>query len=285
MKVILFIGSLLFLLSANSAEIYYKKTTQVHDVFINGKIEKGDYDKFIKILNDIFDITNEEFLGLSHRKDFDEWKDKFELGNLHGLARITVNLNSIGGDVIEAVKIGKAARDMLLETSTGNAFIDNEDNLKYQKCWSACFFIWVSGIERIAFSEKGITLGIHRLRFSHDFYKKLTSEQAQLKYKEMQKNAKSILREMDVPDKFYNKMFNTSSNEMYYLSGTERQELWGITPYFEELINSKCRNFSNKEINYCKRANASKERWERMSQYFSVKKNIKPKYDLRKYYD
>jgi hypothetical protein len=274
MKVILFIGSLLFLLTANSADIYYKKTTQVHDVFIEGKIKKGDYDKFLKILNDIFDITNEEFLGLSHRKNFDELKDKFELGNLHGLARITVNLNSIGGDVNEAVKIGKVARDMLLETSTGNAFIDNEDNLKYQKCWSACFFIWVSGIERSAFSEKGITLGIHRLRFSHDFYKKLTSEQAQIKYKEMQQNAKSILREMDVPDKFYNIMFNTSSNEMYYLSITERRELWGITPYFEELINSKCREFSKTEIERCKLANTSKERWERMNQYFSVKKDI-----------
>jgi hypothetical protein len=113
---------------------------------------------------------------------------------------------------------------------------------------SACFFIWVSGVERRAITRSGKnSLGIHRLFFSQAQYKELSASQAEAEYKRIRETAELFLKEMDVPEQYSDRMFRVPSNDVYYLSAAEIDELEGKSPYYEELLYSRCGNYTKAE--------------------------------------
>ena len=114
---------LIFLMSTAKADFMIKDGNP----FIYNEISKGDYDKYKNyMINNIENNTID--------------KEMFQL-----------RLNSLGGDLKEAIKIGRLVRSLSVFT-----VLDEENDLDY-KCASSCFFIYIGGINR------GYTLGIHIL--------------------------------------------------------------------------------------------------------------------------
>jgi len=211
---------------------------------IDGTIMKGDYNKFKDLLSKISTLATTDFNEAKRKntEEYKKWVKKY--GAQEGAARITLYLNSLGGDVVEAIKIGRAVRDLLLNTHTG---LDTSSaDFKELKCMSACFFIWISGVDRRA-SPGDKTLGIHRLYFEKNHYKGLTSKQAEIKYKNLKNKAVTFLKEMGVSEKYADKMFAVPSNDVYILSEKEVDDLEGMVPYYEELLFSRCGAFTKHE--------------------------------------
>lgn len=113
--VILFALNVSFVQAAN---IDFIKRGVMYVLKIDGKIENGDFPKFVDKLSQVFALCtadSQESLKKFKEEDpsaYKNWTDKY--GEPKGLARITVSLNSTGGDIAEAMKIGRAVRVCLL---------------------------------------------------------------------------------------------------------------------------------------------------------------------------
>jgi hypothetical protein len=140
-------------------------------VVIEGKIEAGDYDKLRNIYGE---------RGYS----------EFSLG----MSEVSVlSLASPGGDLAEAMKIGRLVRALKLTTAapSRNPFRSHLDmgSVGYgghtlqnpranYKCASACFFIFVGGIKSIADDETDeAILGIHKPYLSDSDLRMLGGDQ------------------------------------------------------------------------------------------------------------
>src|SRR4030042_1288022 len=111
MKTIIFVPSIVLLIlilvsGAKAADIFIEKKEPC-SITIQGNIERGDYEKIIKAVK--------------------------KHGSIPGYIRI----NSPGGDVIEAIKIGRFARKGLLSFWVA------------KQCNSACVFIYFATVRDI----------------------------------------------------------------------------------------------------------------------------------------
>jgi hypothetical protein len=136
---------------------------------LEGNIEPGDYDKLRSVLGEM--RVNQFYLGSPSANNF--------------------YLASPGGDLGEAMKIGRLVRALKLHTIVPSRWSDPrtlevtvaERKLKNPKtnymCASACFFIFVAGIERTADSPFGdAILGIHRPYLSASDLRTQSGDQA-----------------------------------------------------------------------------------------------------------
>lgn len=219
-------------------------------ITINGEISSGDYSKFIKVSKEVFARSTAiyKFNLMTTEKENPERIAKFKskFGQVNGLADVTVELNSNGGNALESMQIGNAIQDMALNTKV------TANNQKKSQCMSSCFFIWVAGIERtVLFDDISKSIGIHRVYYDQDYYKKLSSEQAEIEYKKVVDTTESYLKKMRVPDNIKEKIFNIPSNEIYWLTKDEIENIEGMSPYYHELIISKCGSQTKEdETNY-----------------------------------
>lgn len=192
-------------------------------ILIDGKIEKGDFEKFVSILG-----------SFSDEKDFfpssisDDVLGKIQTGNnQYDEMRLGVEINSIGGDVIEAIKIGRLIEKFRLETSMG------------KQCLSACFFIYVGGVQRVHYSKP--KLGVHRPYFDPVYFSDLTSSQAKTKHSEMIEVTKNYLREMNVAQELIELTYRTSPSDILYLTSDQFEKWIGeYQPFFEDWLQSNC---------------------------------------------
>jgi hypothetical protein len=137
---------------------------------------------------------------------------------------------SPGGDAIEAMKMGRLIRTLALTTGSNDT------------CNSACFLVWVAGVDRGAL---GGTLGLHRPYFARHYFAGLSRAQAETRYREMSNQVQKYLEEMDVPQKIIHLVFQTSSDKVYFIGPMEGDQnaYWsveGTVPFFQEWIISKC---------------------------------------------
>lgn len=176
-----------------------------HSISMTGKIEGGDYEKLLSFIRaNPYDV----FTGL-------------------GVTKIQSN----GGDLVEAIKIGK-----LLKTLRARVFAE--------ECISACFFIYVMAPTHL-FSFTGASditrsLGVHRPYFDKQNFAKLSPKQAELRYEELEKNARDVLVSAKVPQNLIDKMFSVPSSDVYFLTYDEKVQLGMFHPAFEELVIAKC---------------------------------------------
>jgi hypothetical protein len=257
-----YVGILALFLNASiakAANIEVKGRGSSYSVIINGQIEKGDYSKFMDKLSQAFALSSaesmESFIKLKNDNPIAYKKYMEKYNDPMGSVNIGIWLNSIGGDVVEAMKIGGAVRDMLLPTSTGFYFVyeeKSEEKSQVMTCMSAGFFIWIAGVDRNAYIPPSYgnksSLGIHRPYWDKEYFKNLSSEEAEREYGRLENTAKQYLQAMGLPDKYITKMFNVPSNEVYFLSEDEIDSLEGKIPYFEELLLSRCESFTKQEF-------------------------------------
>jgi hypothetical protein len=135
--------------------------------------------------------------------------------------------DSGGGDLNEAIEIGKLVNELYLRVEV------------IGKCYSACSFIALSAKDRVFMGD----MGLHRPYFNKTYYAGLSAQEAEKKYKTMSEKVKAYLKENDVPTKAIDKMFSTSSADIWVLDMHASNKLFGaLKPSFYEWVKARCPN-------------------------------------------
>ena len=163
----------------------------------------------------------------------------------------TLLLDSLGGDVSEALRLAQMVREAMLRTSTildtgalakGSAGARTRSNWP---CVSACFLVWVAGTERESYSavikaEGEVGIGLHRPYFSPNTYADSPAKVAELQ-QAMTTAVQDYLRREHVPERFIEKMLESSSRDVYWLRESgDPFALNGRAPWFEEMMIARC---------------------------------------------
>ena len=201
---------------------------------LEGKIVAGDYDNL------------RNFLGI--KSNF----DKISGG---------VFLASPGGDVAEAMKMGRLIRALRLSTDApsgpqtgiarfGESLI-HANNLKNPKnnylCASACFFVYVAGIYRnLNWTGR---LGVHRpTQLETKARTPSSDESTKSTAWFIHETVKNYLRDMDVPDKYVGLIFSTPPNDVRWITQNEfDSDLRGFIPELKDWVGAKCDPYTSRE--------------------------------------
>lgn|GEM_PF-2609922 len=179
--------------------------------------------------------------GLIETGDSDKLLNKIKSTKHSGLL-----LNSKGGDLEEAIKIGNIVKTL------GMSIFVSKDGI----CGSACFFIYMNGLARFAagieFKEHAKSpeagfIAIHRPFF------KVADTNTNSNQKLLEKKAAEYLKDLSVPTDLIEKMMSASSVDAYYLTIDDIDRLRTMPSEIEELYISKCKfnPKDTKNINTC----------------------------------
>jgi hypothetical protein len=199
------------------------RNTDRSALLMTGEIVLGDYDRFV----DAIRSAGTSFFGLQ--------------------------LRSGGGNVAEAIRIGRLARQLMMyvylpfpahlqnlptsRNAIGNCAFDARIVGKPVPCGcaSACTLIFFGGAFRV-----GWEVQIHRIAFPKEYFGSLSPQEADEKYKQGMDQIRSYLAEMGIDDKFYFMMLETPSDRIKTVSLSEAPQLFGWAPSLEEWLTAKC---------------------------------------------
>jgi hypothetical protein len=225
------------------APLHAADITGARTVVLEGKIEAGDYDKLKSLYGE---RGHHEFdLGLSYANE--------------------LSLASPGGDLTEAMKIGRFVRTLKLHTivpsrigsqvNIGIANVRPKNPKANYMCASACFFVFVAGINRTADFLDDAILGIHRPYLSDSDLRTLSGDQAIISANQVRTTVENYLREMSVPAKYTDLMFSVPKDKVRWIGDAEfHSDLEGTIPELKDWLAARCD----------KRTNVEKAIWEKM---------------------
>lgn len=194
---------LLFSLNAFSANITFLEDRPFSQLLVQGEIVKGDYQKVLNLIKKHRDIP-------SH-----------------------ISLDSIGGNVLEALKIGTLTRKYLVRSDT-------------QKCNSACVFILMGSL--FENENTNAKYGIHRPKFNPQYFASLNMQEATVKYKRLYDIVSSYMYSMGATKALVDDMFSVPSGSMKFLNNQEFYAMMNTSSQgFFEWITAKCGNGLNKQ--------------------------------------
>jgi len=175
----------------------------------------------------------------------------------HHRALNVLYLHSTGGDVSEAIRIGRLVRKSLLNvwapTRNGDHVYmtrpgwqpgqDIRDVCRGTSCVcaSACALIWFGSVNRYG------QVGLHRPRITDPAYKGLPPADASVLYRRVLQDMTHYLEEMEVPRATIDTMTTTSSAEITFVDADDRSNELEHPPSFVEWINANCGTFTAAE--------------------------------------
>ena len=196
---------------------YIDRSGSYRAVVIEGQIEEGDYETFLKIVQE-------------------------------NQAKISgIYLFTPGGDFVEGMKIGRAARALELSSqapmmdANGNPVCDTGFGPKPRApenctCASAGFFIHIGAIHR-----GGNYLAVHRPYFAKGKFGELSQNEALKAFDALQNSARDYMQEMGVPRHIQEDVLGTPSESVLLLDDkTVKTYFWGELPYRHEWIRNRC---------------------------------------------
>jgi hypothetical protein len=166
------------------------KEGQFGYVLMRGEIRPGDYDKLIG-----FSINN----------------------NVNFLAYNFI-LESPGGDIAEALAIGRFLKSIYAQVVVGPQF---------GRCASACFIILASAVDRASIAG---FIGIHRPYVEPERLRALTLAEAEREETNTLLDAEKYLHALKVPSAIVDEMFSKSSTDIHWLSDDELEQLGWRAP-------------------------------------------------------
>lgn len=202
---------------------------------IQGRIEKGD---FLKLLHCFGPITVEDEVALLNARLNPSLFPPISFTPIYPTAPNYVHFNSEGGDVNEAIKIGRFMRESLAD-----AYVEI-------KCSSACFLAFIGATRttyRLAddnnrYINDGLRrVGIHRMFYDEATLRKLNIKDYESFYNELKKSIRQYCYDMDVPTSIVEKMFSITSSDIYFLTIEELTQMENH-PAYDEWIKAKCPN-------------------------------------------
>jgi hypothetical protein len=186
--------------------------------------------------------------------------DYSKIQRLIGSGVMHIDLISPGGDLTEAMKIGRLVRSHFIETEApkffknlvGGSFLGNGVNGDRAcegpdcVCASACFFVWAAGVDR-----EGTAVGLHRPSFRSDYDG--TAADAELQYARAVKEARDYLEEMEVPTGYVDLLMRTKSKEIVVLGALHDGEgslddIVGYPPSIDEWLDTYCIALTPQEL-------------------------------------
>ena len=178
-------------------------------ILFDGIIKKGDSDYFETSL---LKLVNERKCGKSVR----------------------IDLNSDGGDVDEALKIGRMIRK--------NEYRTGVNELSHH-CHSSCVFILAAGVSK--WSNFG-QVGIHRPYFS-DLSDNLSMAQIKVMRDRRIKQLREYFEYVDVPQNLLELMLSIEPEDIKILSNEEKSlyRLHGLDASYEEKLNARAASLYN----------------------------------------
>lgn len=197
-------------LSAYAMDFRLTNKSPVNDVHIDGanpplllhgEIQPGDYERLLK----------------------------YAAANHIILAQKALILASPGGDVTEALKIGRLVKRLYAEVAVGRTF---------GPCASACFIIFASSVHRMGMPG---FVGIHRPYLSPARFQSLSPSAAETLETHALTDAENYLHELRVPSNLVDTMFEHASTEIHWLSAEELDHQLGESPaWYEEFLIARC---------------------------------------------
>jgi len=232
-------SALSFVALAEAAEITIGQT-----VVLEGRIEPGDYDKLRDSL--LVERNYNVSLPACVEAYLDGCPDE-------------IYLASPGGDVAEAMKIGRLVRALgwaaIAPAKWGNSK-DGVDlkqaeitrrNLEDPKtnymCTSACFLVLLRGI----FKNTDVfpfapVIGIHQPYLSTEQLKELTGGQAIATANLTRAIVEKYFKEMDVPTKYIDQMFSVPKDQILWISEDDFDaDFRGFIPSLRDWVDAKCK--------------------------------------------
>lgn len=191
--------------------------TECDNVRVVGEIKKGDFCKLIKCLS----------IFINNGKPKSE---VLEGGKYSGTPAGWVTFNSVGGDVQEAIKIGRFLREGLVEI------------VVHEKCYSSCFTAAVGAIKVYEGNDIFGEIGIHRMFLDKEALTNLSMQEYEKIYNNIKVGARSYFIDMDVPIPIIEKIFTIPSGSLYILKDKETEFLWKNPPAYDEWIEARCPN-------------------------------------------
>ena len=148
-------------------------------------------------------------------------------GAINGVPFITVELDSPGGDVVEALDVGRTIYQNFLMTLVRPG----------RECVSACVFVLMAGA--VHTPADGANIGLHRpllVSWSH-----ISAREAHARYDGLMEYLHQYFQQLGVADAAYAMMMSTDSYGMRYFSPTEldRLRLRGEDPAWEKFYHAK----------------------------------------------
>lgn len=232
-------------------------------VNISGKIEKGDLTKIKK--------TSAQLIS-----SLSEYSNK----------SLVFHLNTPGGDIEEAMGIGKFARDILATvdsygtniigpgSSSEKFLIEREDpwidrdyvildpnstvtEKHIVRNYSAGILIFYGAAkrahrdntdQRLGF-ELIPVMGIHRPYYESEAFSKLSPAQASQAYKKLERMVRDYLAEMGAPQALIDRMFNKASNEIELIGEVEFRKYYKPEESFlSEWLIAKCGSVGSQNV-------------------------------------
>jgi hypothetical protein len=135
-------------------------------------------------------------------------------------------IDSNGGNVLEALKIAR-----LVNSSYAIIALPRK-----AKCASSCFFILTAASKRYMEGK----VGIHRPYLPKSVADKMNIIEMESSQKDVYKRSSDILKEHNVPQYLIDKMVNSASTEIYWLSDKDKKALGFRPPWYEQMLISKC---------------------------------------------
>lgn len=168
-----------------------------------------------------------------------------------------MNIVSTGGNVHEAIQIGKLIRKLNLAAnvpSTANVApqarvqmcgIASRIARSPCTCASACFLIWAGG-----FSRSGNDIHIHRIAFDSDYFGSLPPSSASSEYRRGLEGVHRYLQDMEIPESIYERMVRMPSYATEQLDyNTVSFMTW--PPSIGEWIKARCGNINSANFGQC----------------------------------
>lgn len=196
-------------------------------LYIVGQIVPGDYDRFVTAIRQTANPIT------------------------------AVNIVSVGGNVQDAVKIGRLIRKLNLATNAPNlaSYAPQARALVCGAaakiaaspctCASACFLIWAAGVTR-----SGTDIHIHRISFDATYYGSLQPGDASAQYRTGIEEVHRYLSEMEIPESIYERMVRMPSYGAELLDPPTTTTLtW--PPSFGEWLNARCGGPRNPNFGMC----------------------------------
>jgi hypothetical protein len=203
------VALLLVSMPCAGAEIFYMDHDSVTGQYVgptgplvfSGEIEPGDCDRLLsKILED---------------------QTRF-------LAQNKIILASDGGDVSEALRIGKLIKSLFAGVIVGPLT---------GRCVSACFFIYAAAGQREADGER--LIGINRPFVVDPEAESAPPVDANVESKALTQ-VRAYLQENDVPNYLVNEMFKRASDDAYWLSADDEKNLGYRSSWLNQFLTAKC---------------------------------------------
>jgi hypothetical protein len=173
-------------------------------------------------------------------------------------AFVEIYLDSQGGDVSAALRIGRAIRKY-----EGFTLVEES-----RRCYSSCALIFIAGVKRFNWGS----IGLHRPYLASTPQSRQTIER---EAPQMLQNVKTYIQEMGVTDRFYQEMVNADPSGMkVYNSENIRDVVPETDPTFDEiLISFNARKYGVDTVEMRKRFVAA-DRCPMVDYYFACREAI-----------